>query len=66
LLKIKIEDSLKENSKGQKPLTDKAKSVDGTLKINSNFFLKNWLDRDFLIWKPQRKEKLFVILVQKF
>jgi len=36
IVKITIEDSLKENSKGQKPSTDLAQAVDGKLTINSN------------------------------
>jgi len=39
LLKLTIEDSLKENSKTQKTSTDLVQAVDGKLTINSNLFV---------------------------
>jgi len=39
LLKLTIEGSLKENSKGRKPSTDLGRAVDGKLTINSNLFV---------------------------
>jgi hypothetical protein len=38
-VKLTIEDSLKENSKGRKPSTDLVQPVDGKLTINSNPFV---------------------------
>jgi hypothetical protein len=39
LLKLTLEDSLKENSRDQKPSADLGQPVDGKLTINSNFFV---------------------------
>jgi hypothetical protein len=36
---MKIEGSLKDNSKGQNPSTDLGRPVDGKLTINSNLFV---------------------------
>jgi len=39
LLKLTIEDSLKENPKGREPSTDFGRPVDEKLTINSNLFV---------------------------